>query len=595
VKICKEVQNQVFKRNKPKLENKESGLIVETKSQSTSAKKHEGFSQFFKIKSENKQEKSANVPRDSDFLNYDRIEKPTEGSPTEDKIATLIKKIRESEEKLVAPKLDLMNCQITFPLLREINEIDSNINFLENLTTPSVDILEKLVYERLATCPQHPKSFNVTVRLYCPKCNSMEIEKLHLYEHKICGYISEKKNFCVSENDTIEKCPSCNKVIKDSKKELRIPAMWYDCLGCNEKFDNVTIKLHCRKFNHDFETNLARTISIPGFKLKHSKLNYDLDSILISKLKDLLKQHGYLSEENHSLKGKSGQYHNIDLISTKGNTETIFTFIFNSENQIEESEINAKVIEVLDCTPTKTVIIGPLSEESKSIASQYEMIIIDSLDPENVLSSFSRLLTGELETENAKSKNLESEKLDAERLEIEGLEAEKLEAEKLEAEKLEAEKLEAEKLEAARKRLEEERNELDRIEAERQVERKRLQEERKKVERLEAERVAERKKLEEERLAERKKLEEERLAERKKLEEERKKVERLEAEQKRLEEERKNVERLEAERKESERKRLEIEQKEAEKREKILKELEETEKQLKSLKSSFDSAFTDEE
>jgi len=570
VKICKEVQNLVFKRNKPKLENKEPGLIVETKSQSTT---------------ENK-EKSVNQPTDSDFLNNDRIEKPVEGSSPDDKIVTLIKKIRESEEKSVVPKIDLMNCQITFPLLREINEIDSNINFLENLTGPSVDILEKFVYERLATCPQHPKSFDVTVRLYCPKCNSMEIEKLHLYEHKICGYISEKKNFGVSKNDTIEKCPSCNKVIKDSKKELRIPAMWYDCLGCNEKFDNVTIKLHCRKFNHDFETNLARTISIPGFKLKHTKLNYDLDSILISKLKDLFKQHGYLSEENQSLKGKSGQYHNIDLISTNSNTETIFTFIFNSENKIEESEINAKVIEVLDCMPTKTVIIGPLSEESKSIASQYEMIIIDSLDLENVLFSFSKILTGELPTENAKSENLESEELDAERLV--------------------AEKMEPEKLEAERKRLEEERNELDRMDAERLVERKRLEEERKKVERLEAERladrkrleaeiIAERKKLEEERSAERKKLEEERSVERKKLEEEKKKVERLEAERKRLEEERKNVERLEAERRESERKRLEIEQKEAEKREKIFKKLEETEKQLKSLKSSFDSASTEEE
>lgn len=505
----------MFKRNKPKLENTELGLIVETKNLSTNAKKHEGFSQFFKNKSENKQEKSVNLPTDSDFLNNDRIEKPAEGSLPDDKIATLIKKIRDSEEKSVVPKIDLMNCQITFPLLLEINEIDSNINFLENLTTPSVDILEKFVYERLATCPQHPKSFNVTVRLYCPKCNSMEIEKLHLYEHKICGFISEKKNFHVSKDDTIEKCPSCNKIIKDSKKELRIPAMWYDCIGCNEKFDNVTIKLHCRKFNHDFETNMARTITIPGFKLKHSKLNYDLDSILISKLKDLLKQHGYLSEENQSLKGKSGQYHNIDLISTKDNTETIFTFIFTSENKIEESEINAKVIEVLDCMPTKTVIIGHLSEKSKSIASQYEMIIIDSLHLENVLSSFSKLLTGELETENAKSKNLESEKLDVERLMTENLEAEKLESE--------------------RKRLEEERNELDRIDAERLVERKRFEEERKKVERLETER------------------------------------------------------------RESERKRLEIEQKEAEKRDKIFKKLEETEKQLKSLKSSFDSTYTEEE
>ena len=56
----------MFKRNKPKLENTESGLIVETKNLYTNAKKHEGFSQFFKNKSENTQEKSVSLPTDTD-------------------------------------------------------------------------------------------------------------------------------------------------------------------------------------------------------------------------------------------------------------------------------------------------------------------------------------------------------------------------------------------------------------------------------------------------------------------------------------------------------------------------------------------------
>jgi len=96
---------------------------------------------------------------------------------TEDKIASLIKKIRNCEEKLVAPKLDLVTSKITYPILKEIDESDSNVSFLENLTKSGIGILEKSVYEKLVVCPQHPKSYNVNVRLYCPKCSSMEIEK----------------------------------------------------------------------------------------------------------------------------------------------------------------------------------------------------------------------------------------------------------------------------------------------------------------------------------------------------------------------------------------------------------------------------------
>ena len=240
------VQTFVFKRNNPKLESRES-RIEDTSENSLNGKKQQGFSWLFKknVKTEVPQKKSS----DSDFLNTDLVVKQKNDSISDDKVALLVKKIRNSEEKLVCPKVDLMTGQITYPILEEIGERESSVDFLENLTSSSTGILEKSVYERLVICPQHPDSFDVNARLYCPRCNSMDTEKLHLFEHKICGYISEKKNFEVSEGGIISKCPSCKKEIKDNKKELRIPAMWYTCQSCKEKFDDVEIKLHCRKFS----------------------------------------------------------------------------------------------------------------------------------------------------------------------------------------------------------------------------------------------------------------------------------------------------------------------------------------------------------
>jgi len=408
------------------------------------------------------------------------------------------------------------------------------------------------------------------------------------------------------------------------------------------------MKMYCRKFNHSFDTNMAGTVAIPGYILKDSQSTSSYDPSLISHIKQLLQEHKFISEENHSLKGKSGHFHNIDLIATNHNTDTLFLFVLQSDNTLDESRINSKIIQVLDCNPTKTVIVGNLSNKAKSLASRYDISVIDSFEKNEVLSTLENILTDTFTTEKPENDNqqlgineiieneiFEEEKLtktfDEERLaERKKLEEERLETEKIEAERLEAElvsekeKLEKEmqaskrkfegeiladkqKLEEERQKLEEERKDYERIEAERLAERKRLEEEKKKVERIEAERLAERKKLESEILSERKRSESERQSDRKKLEEERfadqlklkaerqrlenerKKVEKLEAERQRLEEERKKAELLAAEKLEVEEKRKEDDKKQAAKKEKILKKLEETENQLRALKSSFDS------
>jgi len=597
----------MFRRTKTKLEKKDQSPTDNDNQKSAKNELTTGFGKFLGKKKNQKSDQNDSVTE---------TEKKTEtirtGGNGKDKISSLLQLIRSSNGKILAPQLDLSTGVFTYPQLSEIGEDPNNIKFLEDLTTDSVDLLEKKIYERIAVCPQHPDSLQSNVRLYCPKCSSMDIEKLHLFEHRVCGFISETKNFA---NHTLAlECPSCKKMIKDRKKELRIPAMWYHCHGCSEKFDDVIIKMYCRKFNHDFDTNVAGTVSIPGYVLKDSQ-STGFESSLLTDIKDLLQEHKFISEENHSLKGKSGHYHNIDLIATNPNTDTIFLYVLQSENQIDESGINSKIIQVLDCNPTKTIFVGNLSSKAKSLATRYDISVIDLSEKNTILSSLTDILTETFTTEKlendnhqldtnelikneifeeenlAKAVNLEEEnaelrrRLEEEKLaERKELEEERLGAEKIEAERLSAEllaekqrlekemeadkrKLEGEiladkqKLEEERQKLQEERRDSERIDAERLAERKRLEEERKKVERIEAERIAERKKLESEILSERKRSESERQADRKKIEEERfaDKL-KLKAEQQRVENERKKVEKLESNRKilEEERKKAEL-------------------------------------
>ena len=124
----------------------------------------------------------------------------------------------------------------------------------------------------------------------------------------------QKKNYKIDHEAGTAKCPSCKKPIPDIKKELRVPAMWYECNDCLEKFDDVNVKLFCRGYNHDFDLHHAQTKVIDGFKLKSSSDSEGfIDSSVTVKLKELLDKYDFVVEENVSLKGKSGHFHTVNL------------------------------------------------------------------------------------------------------------------------------------------------------------------------------------------------------------------------------------------------------------------------------------------
>ncbi len=384
----------IFNKNKIELQQKEKESPETEPNITKNSLKTEIIKSLLKRKAKEDSSKK--------FENFSIIDEKAakiQDSINTDKIYALIKKINSSKEKMVAPKIDISSGTITYPLLNEINESEDNIEFLEKLSASSADVLEKTVYEKFLVCPQHPESLSVNVRLYCPHCKSMNIEKLHLFEHIKCGHITEKQSFENSDEKNSLKCPSCNKIISDFKKELHVPAMWYLCNHCKEKFDDVLVKLHCRNYNHDFETNQSHMINIPGFKIKSDEDEISIDvSAISNRLTELLQRHGFSVEENYSIKGKSGHYHHIDLFGKTKNGKTIFIFIKKSNNEIDNSEINSKIIQVLDTSPTIAILVGfaSISEKAKSIATSYNVSIVSEHDTNKIISSTDDVLNEQL-------------------------------------------------------------------------------------------------------------------------------------------------------------------------------------------------------
>ena len=307
--------------------------------------------------------------------------------PSTNKAVKLIQEVQKLEDRTIKPFVDYNEGLLFYPILSKIGEMQDNVTCLDDLVSDG--ILEKQVYEKLIVCPVHPETFSSSMRLYCPKCHSMNVEKLNLFEHKKCGYITESANFDFSDHEN-SNCPSCKKPIKNFEKEVRVPAMWYQCDDCSEKFDNAVIKLHCRKHEHDFDTNSGQFITTFSYKLKNSEISINSDTNQIKdELLKLLQGFNFNSKLNISIKGKSGNVHEIPIYAkSKTTDESILIFIRNQPSGVDQSDMNSILVPKLDIDPTNTLLVtvSGVNDGMENLAEHYGIHLISEPDFSQILS-----------------------------------------------------------------------------------------------------------------------------------------------------------------------------------------------------------------
>jgi len=307
--------------------------------------------------------------------------------PSTSKVVRLIQEVQKLEDRTIKPFVDYNEGRLFYTILSKIGEVQDNIEILDGLVTDG--ILEQKTYEKLVVCPIHSDTFSSSIRLYCPKCHSMNVEKLNLIEHKKCGYIAESNHFDLTDHNNSH-CPSCKKSIKNFEKEIRVPAMWYQCNDCSEKFDNAVIKLHCRKHEHDFDINSGQFVTTFCYKLKNSEISINSD---VNQIKDellkLLQGFNFTAKLNASIKGKSGNVHEISIFGkSKTTNESILIFIKNQAVGISQSDMNSILVPKLDINPTNTLLVtvSDINEGVESLAKHYDIHLISEPDFSQIIS-----------------------------------------------------------------------------------------------------------------------------------------------------------------------------------------------------------------
>jgi len=347
---------------------------------------------------------SKNVAVENKFIESLPRKYQTESGITEnmstEKISKLIEIISATKENAITPVINFEENKIFYPLLKEIEEDESNISFLEKLTSPGFDILEKDVYDRLLVCPEHKENFSVSLRLYCSSCNSLDLTKLQLLEHKTCGYIGERKEFGILADDNkITSCPGCGKTIRDMGKEVRKLGMWYQCNKCKTKFDNPIMKFRCRKFDHDFDINQSDAVIIPSYKPK--KVSKTISNYLVSlipQVKRVLVLHGLNVHDSTSIKGKSGVSHQVSIFADDRKDKTVLIDIRGSETEIEDNVMDSVLTKVLDISPSVAIFVGvpSISDRARTMATTLNISVVTSQNFTDIISQVEGILKARL-------------------------------------------------------------------------------------------------------------------------------------------------------------------------------------------------------
>jgi hypothetical protein len=178
--------------------------------------------------------------------------------------------------------------------------------------------------------------------------------------------------------------------------------MWYECNGCTSKFDNPTIKLHCRKYNHDFNMNQADTMVIPYFKLRAHATTAQVNILsVIPMVKKVLAAKDFAVEETPQIKGKSGVMHTAALYAYNRENKTIVVDVLSSaNNEVDDADVIATFVKVIDTSPTFSIFIAipAISERARAMSVAYGNIhIVTGTNFASIIKSVEQIIQKQLQ------------------------------------------------------------------------------------------------------------------------------------------------------------------------------------------------------
>ena len=125
-------------------------------------------------------------------------------------------------------------------------------------------------HDPVATCPKCD-SHKIAVRLGCRGCGSINVRRVKILEHILCGYMGPEDAFRKAGS---MRCPKCGRAVDadpertlngDSRSGVRVIGSIFRCRDCRREFDKPEVRFECLECSLGFDYRMAMYESLHGY------------------------------------------------------------------------------------------------------------------------------------------------------------------------------------------------------------------------------------------------------------------------------------------------------------------------------------------
>ncbi len=169
---------------------------------------------------------------------------------------------------------------------------------------------------------------DLSLNVYCPNCNSQDLQKVDIVIHYECHYSDDISVFRRPEGLV---CPICEKPLKVVGVDYGRPGISYRCNDCLNVFQFPLIEFRCSN-GHLLRLDELAVHRSPIVVYEPSKLLRESAAWKVLDLAEVLNSHGYKAEPFALLRGNvTRMEHIVDVLVHKSG-KRIALLVFNTSN-----------------------------------------------------------------------------------------------------------------------------------------------------------------------------------------------------------------------------------------------------------------------
>jgi len=283
---------------------------------------------------------------------------------------------------VISPKIGM---DVTYPRVEEVARISSDraSELIHDLWEQGY--LERRFSTTVYRCP-HDRTTSLRPRLYCPSCQSEDIERVPLIEHMICGHIDIERNFKKGED---LQCPKCGRKLNQIGVDYRRPGFAYSCPSCGEFHPAPLEKWSCNFADHIFQIEDAIPEKLYSYTLNEEGKGEILRIFeYIQPIKEVYEKCGFEAESFHQVTGTSGVSHLVDVYAETNSMNPIKSITkVLTDGGIKPEEVLKHYAISLDIKASKTILIAhpKLDRESEVYSQNLGLMVIEGEDFDEIL------------------------------------------------------------------------------------------------------------------------------------------------------------------------------------------------------------------